>query len=92
MKTTTYRIAFERIGRNHNVPPFAVAAVEGPDVAQVIAREVFRVARGYLVSADVNVTVELGDEPGQGGTGMITTGFHSAGTFTVTPTLTTEEA
>lgn len=90
-KVTTYRITFARIGRKHNVPSMALTATEGPDVAQVIAREVFDVARQYLISSDVNVEVELGDEPASGGKGWITAGFQTVGTFTVTPTLTTEE-
>jgi hypothetical protein len=91
-KITTYRLTFEKIGRNHNVPSIAVAAREDDDRAQVIAREAFRVARGYLMSADVNVSVEMTDEVPGTGRGWITAGFQTVGTFTITPTLTTEEA
>jgi hypothetical protein len=87
---TTYRITFARIGRKHNVPSIAVAADE-TEPAQVIAREVFRVAVQHLISSDVNVEVELGPEPASGGKGWITAGFQTVGTFSVTPTLTTEE-
>lgn len=86
---TTYRITFDKIGRNHNVPPIAVASAEDDEVANRIARQVFHAARGHLLSTDVNVTVELGEAPGTGGQGYITAGFQTVGTFTVTPTLTT---
>lgn len=87
---TTYRITFERIGRKRNVASIAIAADE-TEPAQVIARKVFGIARQHLISSDVNVEVELGTEPASGGRGWITAGFQTVGTFTVTPTLTTEE-
>lgn len=91
MRTTTYRITFDKIGRNHNVGPIAVASAEDDAVADRIARQVFDVARGHLLSTDVNVTVELGEAPGTGGQGYISAGFQTVGTFTVTPTLTTDD-
>jgi hypothetical protein len=91
--TTTYRIDFDRIGRNHNVPPFAVAAVEGPDTAHVIARNVYEVALPYLFGVvGVEIIVNLDEQPGTG-TIFSTEGREGrvSGTFTVTPTLTTED-
>jgi len=91
VKTTTYRITFDKIGRSHNVGSIAVASVEDDQVADRIARQVFDVARGHLLSSDVNVIVELGEAPGTGGQGYISAGFQTVGTFTVTPTLTTDD-
>ena len=57
----TYTVTFERIGRNHNVPPLTVP---GPASAQDIAEQVYRLARSYLISRDYEVTVDLAEGKG----------------------------
>jgi hypothetical protein len=48
-------VTFERLGRNHSVPPLTVDSAD-PDV---IAEAVYREARKHLVSRDVEVEVDL---------------------------------
>ena len=86
---TTYRIAFDRIGRNHNAPPIAITAPDD-DPAQAIAKQVFTHVLPRVNSREVNVEVELAEDC-RSGKGTIFCGFHIGGTFTVTATLTAEE-
>lgn len=73
--TQTYRIEFERIGRNRNVAPM-VAKVENADQ---LADYIHRHARPHLRSRDYEVELDL-DE----GKGWIACGFHCGGEFTIT--------
>jgi adenylyl- and sulfurtransferase ThiI len=76
-KAQTYRVTFNRIGRNHHVAPLAVEATN----ADTIAEAVYRYARPHLASRDVEVSVDLAT-----GQGQIFCGFNNGGTFTVEPT------
>jgi hypothetical protein len=57
---TSYRCDFERIGRDHYVPPLVVEA----DDADEIAFNVFTYAKKFLASSGFDVTVNL--ETGKG--------------------------
>ncbi len=67
---SAYIATFERIGRNHNVPPLTVSGT--PDE---IAERVYHYSLGFLGSRDVMVSVDM-DEM----TGSINAGRF--GTFT----------
>lgn len=69
-----YVVTFDRIGRNHNVPPLTVKESD-PDN---IAAAVFKVARKYCASSWFEVIVNLEDN-----TGSIEYGRF--GTFTLEP-------
>jgi hypothetical protein len=70
----SYTITFDRVGRNHNVPNL----VTGTADAQVIAEEVYRIARRNCGSRDLEVTVDM-----EAMKGHIYAGFHNAGSFTI---------
>jgi predicted small metal-binding protein len=71
---STYLVKFERIGRTHTAPSITVEAT-GPEE---IARQVYRHARKYLASRDVEVTVDLTT-----GKGSIAVGVQNGGNFTI---------
>jgi hypothetical protein len=71
---TTYRVTFNRVGRNRSVAS-VTATVDGANhLAEVIHQHV----RPHLMSRDVEVVVDLDK-----GTGMVLAGFRNGGTFTV---------
>jgi hypothetical protein len=74
MQSKTYRVTFERIGRNHAVPPLTTAATGADDLAE----QIHSYARPHLRSHDYAVEVDLGE-----GKGFIAAGFHSGGNFTI---------
>lgn len=82
---TTYRITFDRIGRNHAAPSITVTVPEDDAVAQTIARKVHEHVVSRLMSTAVEVRVELGNAPGTGGHGVIYAGIQVGGTFDVEP-------
>lgn len=71
---TTYRVAFKRIGRNHDVPPL-IAGVEGE---ADLCRKIRAYARPHLRSKDFDVFVEV-----EKGTGFIACGMHVGAEFTI---------
>lgn len=72
-------IRFDRIGRNHIVPPLLVDLdANDPRLADTVAKAVYRYAFPKLASNDVDVTVDL--TKGEGG---ITCGMQNGGTFHV---------
>jgi len=82
--STTATVTFDRIGRTRNVPPLTVTYTEGDDLAAYeIARQVFRYANPRLASREVDVHVELGEQPGAGGNGVIYCGGRVGGSFEV---------
>lgn len=72
---STYRVTFERIGRNHNVEPMSFEDVNDPDE---LAALIYERGRRHLMSRGVDVTVDLGDM-----TGRFYAGFRPAGDFTI---------
>ncbi|MEV0608088.1 hypothetical protein AB0I61_17155 [Polymorphospora rubra] len=72
-----YRIEFTRIGRNRNVPALETEPIDGPNH---LAEVIYQYARRHLGSRGVEVDVDL-----EAGTGQIFCGFHSGGTFTISP-------
>lgn len=72
----SYEVDFDRIGRKHEVKPLTVEA----DTADELAAVIFRYARPHLMSADVDVVVDL-----EKGCGTIFAGFQTGGSFTITP-------
>ena len=70
-----YVATFDRISRNHDVPPLNVAGD-----AEDIAEQVFNYARPRCLSRDVSVGVDLDKL-----TGTIFAGMHVAGSFTLEP-------
>jgi hypothetical protein len=84
-----YTIVFERIGRKYDVPELDLTVDEEDDdviTADVIAEAVYRYARKHLASREVEVVVELDEEPNAGGKGwLIVGGFRAAGDFTIKP-------
>lgn len=71
---TNYRVTFDRIGRNHAVPPLETEAAN----ADALAEKVYRYGRCHLGSRDVEVTVDL--DAMRGG---FLCGFQSGGRFTI---------
>lgn len=72
---TAYRVVFDRIGRNHNVPPLeGAAAVDGNELAELI----YRYARPHLRSRDVEVWLNLHTMDG-----AIYCGVRLGGRFTI---------
>lgn len=69
-----YLCRFERVGRNHSVPPLGV---EG-DSADEIAFHIYTYAKKYLMSRGVEVSVDL--EKLQG---TIYCGMHVGGNFSL---------
>lgn len=81
----TYIVTFDRIGRNHDVPP---ATFEDVDDADEMARRVRERVRHFLISGCVvDVTVDL-----EKMTGNIYTGARPAGSFTITETARADHA
>lgn len=77
-----YRIAFERIGRRHNVPDLVVQALDGPYLAEYLADQVYDYAGEFLGSREYVVTVDLHPrEVARVGVGAIEAGRF--GRFTV---------
>lgn len=75
---TTYTIASDRAGRNHDVPPLAFTADDEDTVLEHIHYHV----RPYLASRDVEVHANF-DE----GRGFVAAGgFRNAGSFTIEAT------
>lgn len=72
MSITEYLIRFDRVGRNRNVPDARVAA----ETLEQLTEEVQRVARGYLLSSEVWVSIY------DDGTGLVGVGD---GSFTWAP-------
>lgn len=70
----TYRVTFERIGRNHSVAPLVAKAKS----ARELADHIYKYARPHLRSSDVDVFVEL-----DAGKGFIACGMHTGGSFTI---------
>lgn len=71
---TTYRVTFDRIGRNHAVPPLVAEAADLDSLTHAI----YHYARARLRSQDVSVQLDASGERG-----AILCGFHNGGQFTV---------
>lgn len=69
---------FDRIGRNHSVEPLILPGTFDDAEWDTLAELIYKYAAPKLVSRDVDVHID--DDH----TGVITAGFHSAGTFTLT--------
>ncbi len=72
----TYRVTFDRIGRNHDVAPLIAKARDAAELAD----RIYKHARPHLRSQDVDVFVEL-----DAGKGFIACGMHTGGNFTFHP-------
>jgi hypothetical protein len=80
----TYRVTFERIGRHHDVAPLTATVTCRPDdQADKLAEAVWRYARKYLASRDVETQVDLPTAEKPTGAVMIFCGFRTGGTGTV---------
>jgi hypothetical protein len=76
MVEKTYRVTFERIGRRHDVDPLTVTVTAAPDdQADELAEAVYRYARRFLASRDVETQVDLDQKAV-----TIFAGFHLGGT------------
>jgi hypothetical protein len=81
-----YDIEFDRIGRNHAVPPTTAETLLRADRYSdrvTVSRAVASYARPYLASHGFDVEVDLAAD--LTGTGSIVAGFRTVGTFTVRP-------
>lgn len=72
---TTYVVTFERIGRTTAPPPLTVTARD----ADELAGHVWRYARKYTVSRQIDVDVDT-----LTGRGWVYAGMRTAGSFTFT--------
>ena len=70
----TYRITFDRIGRNRNVAPMIVKAGDAEQLATYIHKH----ARPHLRSRDYDVFVDIDK-----GAGFIACGMHTGGEFKI---------
>lgn len=81
--STTYRVTFDRIGRNHDVPPLDTEATN----ADTLASAIYDYARPHLLSRDLEVDLFLPDPDLPAGVpdggGVILCGFQSGGGFTI---------
>lgn len=77
-----YRCTFDRIGRNHNVPPLDVPHVtESESDDDALLEAVYRTARRHCGSREVEVLVNAEEMRG-----IIIVGYgRPAGNFTITP-------
>jgi hypothetical protein len=71
---STYRVTFDRVGRNHDVAPFEAEVVHLEDLAE----RIYKHARPHLRSRDVEVVVDEEEMHG-----WILCGFNNGGTFTI---------
>lgn len=71
---STYTVTFDRIGRNHNAQPLSVVAGTADDLAAAV----YKYARQFLASNDVEVVANLTTL-----TGSIFCGMQSGGSFTI---------
>ncbi|MDX3713449.1 hypothetical protein PV733_31800 [Streptomyces europaeiscabiei] len=77
---TLYKVVYERVGRRGGrdgsppPPPFNVWATSADNLAEHIAKD----TRGYLMSRETDVVVDL-----EKMTGFILAGFNNGGTFTL---------
>jgi hypothetical protein len=69
-----YRVTYERVGRRRDVPPLVVIAAGADDLSEKVYNDV----RPYLMSRDVEVSVDL-----ESMKGFIFCGFNSGGRFTI---------
>jgi len=76
-----YRVTFDRIGRTHEAAVLTLDT-EAADADDLSAR-IYRHARRFLGSRDVEVVVDL--ETPEVGKGAIFCGMHVGGRFTVGP-------
>jgi len=76
----TYRVTFDRISRDHNVPPLDVVAVDNDPagLADRLADAVYHYARPRTLSRGIEVVVDADKM-----TGTIFAGMQVAGSFTV---------
>lgn len=70
----TYRVSFDRIGRNRQVPALITQAADGYGLAETIAKY----AREHIASRGFEVDIDL-----ETGNGMIVCGMHCGGRFTI---------
>lgn len=70
----SYRISFDRVGRNHNVPDLLTECTHPDDIAD----QVWHLARNLCGSRDLAVSVDLEEMKGH-----IFAGVQSAGKFTI---------
>lgn len=77
---TRYLIEFERIGRNHGVPPVTVEANGEAD----LCRQIRAVARKHLASPSFDVLLEYAEDGETVIAGWFACGMHSGGNFAVT--------
>ena len=75
----TYRCAFDRIGRNHNVQPLTATVLDDDLAGENLAEAVYHHARPHLGSSDVEVLVNLEEKRGLIRVGM----FRPGGSFTI---------
>lgn len=72
---TTYTIAFDRVGRNHDVPPLTVTT----DDENELLKSILAHARPHLGSREVEVYANFDERRGFIAVG----GFRNAGSFTI---------
>lgn len=79
-----YRITFDRISRDHDVPPLVTNDTDatGQHLADLLAWAITRYAKPRMVSRDIGAIVDLDKM-----SGSLTAGFHSGGEFTIEPVL-----
>ena len=70
----SYKVTFDRIGRNRAVAPLETKAANGDHLCD----RIMKYARPHLRSRDIGIHLDM--DAGKGG---IICGFHSGGEFTV---------
>lgn len=71
----TYRVLFDRIGRDHDIAPLIARAATADELAEVI----YRYARPHLRSTHVDVSVDLDQMRGA----VVVGGVRPGGDFTI---------
>lgn len=74
MAETTYKVTFDRVGRNHNVAPLEATVIHDEELAE----RIYKHARPHLGSRFIEVEVDLDEMRG-----WIVCGMRIGGTFTL---------
>lgn len=77
MAKRIFEVTFSRISRDRCVPP-QVFSCDSADAHDELAERIWDFARPRCASRDIEVSVDLAEMRG-----IITAGFHEAGTFTI---------
>lgn len=83
--TATFRVEFDRIGRQHNPPPLEITLPWDTEDLDLLAYRIEKKVRHHLLSSDVEVHIEI-DQPSGRVRCRVLAGFRTAGLGSITRT------